>query len=190
MYRATQVAKIPASIGVYALCDLDEVPVYVGQSADGIRSRVRRHLTSARSDTIANRQLDVWEIGYVWSWPCPERPNISPLEASLFHQFDPESPLMNGTIPAEPGPLTFAIPEKVRVQVLPDDELAIRRDPSRRLPRQSQFYYQLVDHILNVKDRRQLRRSLRAHFDRLQKYHQHFIGNVLEAPAEDDEDQG
>ena len=30
--------------------------------ADGIRSRVARHLTSARSDIIANRQIDVWEI--------------------------------------------------------------------------------------------------------------------------------
>jgi hypothetical protein len=45
-------------IGCYVLCDLDEVPIYVGQSIDGIRARVNRHLTSARSDIIANRQVD------------------------------------------------------------------------------------------------------------------------------------
>ena len=42
-------------IGVYVLCDLDQAPIYVGQSTDGARARVRRHLTSARSDIIANR---------------------------------------------------------------------------------------------------------------------------------------
>jgi hypothetical protein len=66
-------------IGCYVLCDLDEVPIYVGQSVDGIRARVRRHLTSARSDIIANRQIDVWEIAYVWAYPVEKwrrhRPN-------------------------------------------------------------------------------------------------------------------
>jgi GIY-YIG catalytic domain len=176
-------------MGVYALCDLDEVPIYVGKSTDGIRKRVRRHLTSARSDIIANRQVDVWEIAYVWAWPCVDQANIPPLEAFLFHQHDAKSPLMNGTIPADPGQLPFAAPEKERVQLLPSEEIGIRLDPSRRLPRQSQFYFQLVDHILNVKDNQQLRRSLRSHFDRLIRYHQRFIGNILEVPLEDDEDQ-
>ena len=39
-------------IGCYVLCDLDQVPIYVDQSVDGIRSRVNRHLTSARSDIM------------------------------------------------------------------------------------------------------------------------------------------
>lgn len=52
------------------LCDLDEVPIYVGKSIDGIRNGVRRHLTSARSDTIAKRRLDVWEVAFVWAYPC------------------------------------------------------------------------------------------------------------------------
>ena len=57
------------AIGVYVLCDLDGVPIYVGQSKDGIRARVRRHLTSARSDIIANRQIDPWEIAFVQAFP-------------------------------------------------------------------------------------------------------------------------
>lgn len=161
---------------MYALCDLDEVPIYVGSSVDGIRARVRRHLTSARSDIIANRQVDVWELAYVWAWPCEDRSRIDRLEGFLFHQFDAQSTLMNGTIPPDPGALPFPVPEKVRVQLLPSEEIEIRRDPSRRLPRQSQFYFQLLDHILNVKDSPELRRSLQAHFNRLTKYHQHFMG--------------
>ena len=37
LYRTTQLRSLTNEIGVYALCDLDEVPVYVGQSVDGIR---------------------------------------------------------------------------------------------------------------------------------------------------------
>ena len=68
-----------------AACDLDEVPIDVGQSKDGIRSRVSRHLTSARSDIIANRQIDVWEIAYVWAYPIVDVQDITPTENRLYH---------------------------------------------------------------------------------------------------------
>ena len=57
-FRRRAVRTLINDIGCYALCDLDGVPIYVGQSTDGIRARVLRHLTSARSDIIANRQVD------------------------------------------------------------------------------------------------------------------------------------
>jgi hypothetical protein len=173
-FRVRQVRTIPQPVGVYALCDLDEVPIYVGQSQDGIRARVQRHLTSARSDVIANRQIDVWEIAYVWAWPIASA-HITALEAHLFHEFDAQSPLMNGTLPAHPGSLTFEIPKKVRVQVLADDEIELRRRPAHRLPRQAQHYERLLDQILQVKDSAELRRSLAAHFQRLTRYHHEFL---------------
>src|SRR5947207_234876 len=104
-YRNRAGSLLPRATGVYALCDLDEVPIYVGQSVDGIRARVRRHLTSARSDIIANRQVDVWEIAFVWAWPVSDREIIPPLEAHLFHRFNDRKTLMNGSIPERPGPL-------------------------------------------------------------------------------------
>ena len=64
-FRYRAVRTLTNKIGVYVLCDLDDVPIYVGQSTDGIKARVQRHLTSARSDLIANRQIDVWEIAWV-----------------------------------------------------------------------------------------------------------------------------
>ena len=51
-FRNKACGSLTSEIGVYVLCDLDKTPIYVGQSKDGIRSRVRRHLTSARSDII------------------------------------------------------------------------------------------------------------------------------------------
>lgn len=174
-FREKAVRAITTQIGVYALCDLDERPIYVGQSVDGIRARVRRHLTSARSDVIANRQIDVWEIAWVWAWPVPDTTMIPPLEAHLFHEFDGNSTLMNGTIPANLGSPLFEIPQKSRVQILSDEEIEARRRPELRLPRQIEHYQRLVDHILTVKDSEQLRRSLRAHFERLTNYHARFL---------------
>ncbi|MGO8800071.1 MAG: GIY-YIG nuclease family protein [Roseiarcus sp.] len=172
-FRQRALSSLTDDIGVYALCDLDQVPVYVGQSVDGIRSRVRRHLTSARSDIIANRQVDVWEIAYVWAWPTT-REVIPLLEARLFHEFDAQKTLMNGTIPARPGSHS-SVPEKQIVQVMDTTEIEGRLDPVLRLPRQIEHYGRLVDHVLVVKDSSQLRRSLRAHFERLQRYHASFL---------------
>lgn len=173
-FRGKQVGTIPSPVGVYALCDLDEIPVYVGQSTDGIRARVQRHLTSARSDVIANRQIDVWEIAYVWAWPL-DSGSIDALEAHLFHEFNSQSPLMNGTVPTPPAALSFPVPECQRIQVIEEGEIAIRQRPEQRLSRQAEHYARLVDHILKVKDTSELRRSLEAHFERLQRYHASFL---------------
>lgn len=174
-YRRQKVRDVPTEIGVYALCDLDGVPIYVGQSVDGIQSRVRRHLTSARSDIIANRQIDVWEIAYVWAWPLPEKTQISELEAWLFHEFASNSELMNGSIPADPSKISFAIPEKFVIQIIDDEEIEARLDPSVRMPRQIQHIERLVDHIPNVKNTVELKRSLKAHYARLTKYYDQFL---------------
>ena len=36
-FRKSALAALTDEIGVYALCDLDGVPIYVGQSVEGIR---------------------------------------------------------------------------------------------------------------------------------------------------------
>jgi hypothetical protein len=78
-------------IGVYALCDLDGVPIYVGQSTDGIKNRVRCHLTSARSDIIANRQIDAWEIAFVQAYPVGDADETPQLEAACSPSFTKRS---------------------------------------------------------------------------------------------------
>src|ERR1700755_3311425 len=109
-FRRRAVRTLTNEIGCYVLGDLDEVPLYVGQSVDGIRARVNRHLTSARSDIIANRQIDVWEIAWVWAYPVSTLSEIGPLEDALFHEFHSRSALMNGKVPKKPE-MPSAIPE-------------------------------------------------------------------------------
>ena len=185
-YKEEQVRQLPRSIGVYALCDLDEVPIYVGQSVDSISDRVRRHLTSARSDVIANRQIDVWEIAFVWAWPVEDQDIMKSLEQYLFNELNGKSPLVNGKPLPDPGPLQFKMPRKVRLQVMPDDLITARRDAALRFPRQIQHFNQLVDYILNTQDKPHLRRALQVYYDRLTRYYEDF----LDAPARSSSSHG
>lgn len=187
-FRAQAMATLEPRTGVYALCDLDVVPIYVGQSVDGIRARVRRHLTSARSDIIANRQIDVWEIAWVIAWPIEGEPvdrnrRIAELEAHIFHHFHERSALMNGSVPVRcQNSAHIPEPDQI-VQVMSDEEIARRIDPSAQLPRQIEHYGRLVDHYLTVKNSAELRLSMEAHFERLQRYHQRFLEQIGPGPV-------
>lgn len=187
-FRQRAVRSLTTSIGVYVLCDLDEVPIYVGKSTDGIRRRVARHLTSARSDIIANRQIDVWEIAHVWAYPVDDRAAIAPLEAQLFAHYNAISQLMNGAVMISPTTAGLPPPAPAqRVQVMHPDEVAERLDPVQRLPRQAAHYAQAVGHFLAVKNSSQIARALNAHFLRLKRYHGLLLGSAVEGEGEDDE---
>jgi hypothetical protein len=184
-YRKQAAKNIPNGIGVYALCDLNEVPIYVGQSRDGIRARVNRHITSARSDIIANRMIDVWEVAFVWCWEWSNLVELNSIEAHLFHGFHSKSKLMNGSIPPKPPHIKFTVPDPVVVQLLPDSEIESRKRVALRLPRQAKHFSDLLDHFLNVKDSQELHLALRAHFARLTKYFEHLRASYKEGDEEE-----
>jgi GIY-YIG catalytic domain len=58
-----------AKWGCYAFYDYDGEPIYVGQTNERLRSRVRRHLTNQRTDAVAMRILDVFEVAEMELWP-------------------------------------------------------------------------------------------------------------------------
>jgi hypothetical protein len=187
-YRSKQVSSLTNEIGVYALCDLDRVPIYVGLSTDGIRSRVRRHLTSARSDVIANRLLDVWEVAFVWAWPMPDadREHLRAVERYFANKFHRKKPLMNGSIPIPPSRKPI-LPAQQEVMILPETEIEKRKDPLLRLPRQASQFNSLFSHILEVKDNADLRRALEAHFERLSTYYRDFMSQSTQSPVSESE---
>ncbi len=187
-FRRRAVRTLTNDIGCYVLCDLDQVPIYVGQSVDGIRSRVNRHLTSARSDIIANRQIDVWEIAWVWAYPAKDRAEISSLEDALFHEFHGRSALMNGKVPKPPIDRSKSPEPSQKVQVMSDAEIAEKKDPALRLPRQAEHYSQIVGHFLAVKNSREIAGAIQAHFERLQKYHRQLLGLAVEVEGDNGKD--
>jgi hypothetical protein len=146
-------------------------------------------LTSARSDIIANRQIDVWEIAWVWTYPVTSKLEIGPLEAVLYHHFNPQSQLINGTVPALPS-LRADIPEpEQKIQVMSDREIAEKRDPVQRLPRQAAHYAQIVGHFLEVKESKQIARAIAAHFQRLARYHQTLLGIAASEDSDEDDEE-
>jgi len=182
-YRKSAVARLTNKIGVYVLCDLDDVPIYVGQSTDGIRARVQRHLTSARSDVIANRQIDVWEVAYVRAYPVAEKSQLNILESTLFHHHDPQSQLMNGKLLPRPEQV-IELPEPDIVQVIQDREIEERQNPQLRLVRQAKHYADIIGHFLTVKNSPEIARAMGAHFARLARYHQSLLDQSKQAQSE------
>lgn len=171
--------QLPGETGVYAVCDLDKKVIYVGQSADSIRSRVRRHLTSARSDPIANRQLDIWEIAYIWAWVERSTSTISELEKRVHHEYR-ETIIAGEQLSA---PSTFGrLPNHQEIQIRETEDIKKRQDPRMRFPRQLLHLEQLLDYILNVKDTSDQRRSLDGHMKRLQQRFAEFTSSVVTGP--------
>lgn len=61
--------------GVYLFVDYDGEPIYVGQTREKLRTRIRRHLTNQRTDAVAMRVLDPFEVAEVEMWPFWELDN-------------------------------------------------------------------------------------------------------------------
>ena len=61
-----------ATFGVYAFLDYDGEPIYVGQTYEGLRDRIGRHLTNQRTDAVAMHVLDPFEVLCVRLWPLFE----------------------------------------------------------------------------------------------------------------------
>jgi hypothetical protein len=55
--------------GVYAFYDYDSEPIYVGQTNERLSARIGRHLTNQRTDAVAMRILDPFEVAEVEMWP-------------------------------------------------------------------------------------------------------------------------
>src|SRR5258706_2002571 len=55
--------------GIYAFYDYDGEPIYVGQTCEGISSRIGRHLTNQRTDAVAMNVLDPFEVADIRVWP-------------------------------------------------------------------------------------------------------------------------
>ena len=64
--------------GVYAFFDYDGEPIYVGQTNEQLRTRIRRHLTNQRTDAVAMSVLDPFEVFEIAVWPLPQFEGVSP----------------------------------------------------------------------------------------------------------------
>ncbi|WBA81356.1 GIY-YIG nuclease family protein [Endozoicomonas sp. GU-1] len=63
--------------GVYAFYDYEREPIYIGQTKESLRTRIRRHLTNRRTDAVAMSVLDPMEVYEIEVWPLPQYTTLS-----------------------------------------------------------------------------------------------------------------
>lgn len=71
-----------ATTGVYAFYDYDLEPIYVGQTVERLRTRIRRHLTNHRTDAVAMNVLDPFEVYEIEMWPFYDLAKASKTEVA------------------------------------------------------------------------------------------------------------
>ena len=136
-----------AQHGVYLFYDYDGEPIYVGQTYEGLRTRIRRHLTNQRTDAVAMNVLDPFEVAEIEMWPLWELAGSEKSEAKqLLNRAEyavyqkAVGSLEHGAIlnegdvpPTEP----MDLPVSLRIRIVPDGIFEDRRHPDTRIARRA-----------------------------------------------------
>jgi hypothetical protein len=133
-----------AKYGVYAFYDYDGEPIYVGQTSESLRTRIRRHLTNQRTDAVAMNVLDPFEVAEIEVWPfydidaATANARLSAAEYTVFQKALAESEfnaiLNEGKI--SPTDL-IELPQSHRKRIIPDELYDLRRHPDVRIARRA-----------------------------------------------------
>jgi len=189
--------------GVYAFFDYDGEPIYVGQTYERLRVRIRRHLTNQRTDAVAMSVLDPFEVFEIEVWPLPEfdrtsakdttaREQLNALERLITQQAIQKSQfkaILNEKDPPA-GRLVVDAPLSVRGRIVSDQVFELRSHPDFRLARRALILSRLAQVIAERKVQGGLRRVLLTQAKRLQwlaarRYEA--LGGAASVATEDDE---
>lgn len=141
--------------GVYAFYDYDHEPIYVGQTNEMLRVRVKRHLTNQRTDAVAMRVLDIFEVAEIEMWPMwelqgePDRAawkaRLDSVEYSAYlHAIERSRfrAILNEKIP--PVSPRVALPTSHRFALVENDPLDERRHADVRIARRAETISRLA----------------------------------------------
>jgi hypothetical protein len=132
--------------GVYAFFDYDGEPIYVGQTNEMLRTRIRRHLTNQRTDAVAMSVLDPFEVYEIAVWPLPQfqathskdaeaRRHLDALERLITRQSIEGSEfkaILNEKDPP-PGALVVEAPPSFRGRIVSNRVYELRSHPDFRI---------------------------------------------------------
>lgn len=161
--------------GVYLFYDYDGEPIYVGQSRENLRGRIRRHLTNQRTDAVAMSVLDPFAVAEIEMWPFWElnkrdvRETLNRAEFTIYQKALKESKfsviLNEKEIKAAEE---IELPKSIRVSVLPTSLRRQREHPDIRLARRARTIANLARVISERSVRPGIRRTLWAQARRLE----------------------
>ena len=165
-----------AKYGVYAFYDYDGEPIYVGQTSERLRVRIRRHLTNQRTDAVAMNVLDPFEVAEIEMWPLyPESGQdiqalLNAAEYTVYELVIQRSTLKailnEKDIPSVP---TIELPPSYRTRIVPDDVYDRLQHPDIRIARRATTIANLARVISERTPSKGLRRTLLTQARRLEK---------------------
>lgn len=190
--------------GVYAFFDYDGEPIYVGQTNEMVRTRVRRHLTNQRTDAVAMSVLDPFEVFEIEIWPLPQfqstegknaeaRQHLDALERLITSQAVDGSKfkaILNEKDPP-PGDLVVPVPPSLRGRIVSERVHELRSHPDFRIARRALIISRLAQVVSERKVQGGLRRVLLTQALRLQwltKRRYEALGGAASVEKEGDDD--
>ena len=146
-----------AKMGVYAFCDYDGEPIYVGRTAERLRTRIRRHLTNQRTDAVAMNVLDPFEVAEVEMWPFWDlereasshaNATLESAESTVYEMLLEQSVFsaVLNEVPVTQAP-SIPLPESTRQRIIPDDVYDRRLHPDVRIARRANTIARLAQVI-------------------------------------------
>lgn len=167
--------------GVYAFFDYDGEPIYIGQTNEQLRTRIRRHLTNQRTDAVAMSVLDPFEVLEIEVWPLPQfekttstdqaaKSHLNALESLIYQEALRKSQFSAVLNEKDPPASSVKIepPPSFRQRIVSDKVHEIRSHPDYRTARRALIIARLAQVISERKVQGGLRRVLLTQAKRLQ----------------------
>jgi len=185
-----------AKYGVYAFFDYDGEPIYVGQTTESLRTRIRRHLTNQRTDAAAMRVLDPYEVAEIEMWPfwgisskAEAKEILNRAEYTVYQMAIENSEfkaVLNEKEPEESR--TIDLPNSTRVSIIPEDIRQELSHPDTRMARRAQTIADLARIISERQVQPGLRKTLLVQAQRLQRLASERYKEVLGEAGDNRED--
>jgi hypothetical protein len=198
-----------AKCGVYVFYDYDGEPIYVGQTYERLRTRIRRHLTNQRTDAVAMNVLDPFEVLEIELYPFFELDEPRAGETSAEFQLRRTRTLENaeftvyrkvlgessfGAVLNEaeiPDGEIVGLPTPFRGRIVPEDLYQLRKHPDVRIARRASTIANLARVISERDVSPGLRRTLSVQASRLerlsQRRYRELLGNTSNTGVDDNE---
>jgi len=166
--------------GAYAFYGYDDEPIYIGQTNEQLRTRIRRHLTNQRTDAVAMSVLDPFEVCDIEVWPLPEFQNtgsadrdakaaLNALEYQVYKRAIEKSKfgaVLNEKDPAPPEK-EIKLPKSHRGTIVSKEVMELRGHPDLRIARRALIISRLAQVISERKVQGGLRRVMLVQAQRL-----------------------
>ncbi|PYJ83869.1 MAG: excinuclease ABC subunit C [Verrucomicrobia bacterium] len=184
--------------GIYAFFDYDGEPIYVGQTYEGLGSRIGRHLNNQRTDAVAMNVLDPFEVAEIRVWPLDvsaipkeqRRDYLDRAEFTVFQKVIGESKL--GAILNEKPPRpsqVIELPKSYARRIIPADIFPHRKHPDIRIARRAATIASLARRISERSVKRGLRTTLLTQAKRLEGLAEARLNDFPEGAEDEDQEQ-